>query len=323
MNAVNDDLHGDGPRHDEPRHDDLRYVYAVCRPLAAPLAADLTGVGGEPPRQLVHEGLVALVGPVPERDFSEKALRAHLEDLDWLSDTARAHQRVIDALTSVTCPLPLRLATVFRDDSGVRAMLEDGAERFHRVLERIDGRVEWGVKVHMLSEESTAPQPPAAAPRQSGPGSGRDYLRRRRSQRTAQEEGWQRAEAFARRLHETLSRHADDSRLHAPQNSELSRTPGRNVLNAAYLVSRADSEEFVELVDRTKDEEEGTSGLRVELTGPWAAYSFTDDGATGDASTGDASTGDASTGDASTGDGATGDGTAGDDRTGDEKGRSV
>ena len=43
------------------------------------------------------------------------------------------------------------------------------------------------------------------------------------------------------------------------------------MLNAAYLVARAESEEFVELVDRTKGEE---PGLRVELTGPWAAYSF-------------------------------------------------
>ncbi|MEU8952812.1 GvpL/GvpF family gas vesicle protein [Streptomyces sp. NPDC048518] len=261
------------------RHDDLRYVYAVCRPLAAPLAADLTGVGGVPPRQLSHAGLIALVGPVPERDFAEDALRRHLEDLDWLSETARAHQRVIDALTSVTCPLPLRLATVFRDDSGVRAMLEEGEERFHRVLERIDGRVEWGVKVYLEKEEEQAPpqQAPADAPRPSKPGSGRDYLRRRRSQRTAQEESWQQAEAFSRRLHERLAQRADASRLHAPQNPELAGTPGRNVLNAAYLVPRADSEEFVEMVDRTKDEDQGTSRLRVELTGPWAAYSFTGD----------------------------------------------
>lgn len=277
MNAVNDDPYGEGPRHDDPRHDDLRYVYAVCRPLAAPLAADLTGVGGVPPRQLGHAGLVALVGPVPERDFAEDALRRHLEDLDWLSETARAHQRVIDALTSVTCPLPLRLATVFRDDSGVRAMLEEGEERFHRVLERIDGRVEWGVKVYLEKEETAAQEQAADAPRASRPGSGRDYLRRRRSQRTAQEESWQQAEAFSRRLHERLARAADASRLHAPQNPELSSTPGRNVLNAAYLVPRTDSEEFVELVDRTKDEDQETNRLRVELTGPWAAYSFTGD----------------------------------------------
>ncbi|WP_245001667.1 GvpL/GvpF family gas vesicle protein [Streptomyces alfalfae] len=278
--------------------DELRYVYAVCRPLDAPLAADLTGVGGVPPRQLNHEGLVALVGPVPARDFAEDPLRAHLEDLDWLSETARAHQRVIGALTSVTCPLPLRLATVFRDDSGVRAMLQDGAERFWRILDRIDGCVEWGVKVHMESPDhssdnrssdnrtfgghssdirSSDKQSSATAGGEAPekPLSGRDYLRLRRQQRTAQDEGWKRAEAFAQRLHEELSRHADDARLHAPQNSSLSDTPGRNILNAAYLVPRAHSEEFVELVDATKDED--AAGLTVELTGPWAAYSFTGD----------------------------------------------
>ncbi|MEV5981201.1 GvpL/GvpF family gas vesicle protein [Streptomyces sp. NPDC052114] len=247
---------------------DLRYVYAVCRPLAAPLAADLTGVGGEPPRRIAHEGLVAVVGPVPEGDFAEEPLRAHLEDLDWLAGTARAHQRVVAALATVTCPLPMRLATVFRDDSGVRVMLRDGAERFRRVLDRIDGRVEWGVKVHVRSAEE--PPGPRGAPR-----SGRDYLRQRRRQRTAHEEAGERAEAFALRLHRMLAERADDARLHAPQNAALSRAPGRNILNAAYLVARSRSEEFVEVVDRTKDEERDADGLTVELTGPWAAYSFT------------------------------------------------
>jgi len=58
----------------------------------------------------------------------------------------------------------------------------------------------------------------------------------------------------------------------APQSAALSGASGQNVLNAAYLVPRADSEEFVELVDREKDD---APGIRVELTGPWAAYSFT------------------------------------------------
>ncbi|HET9382023.1 MAG TPA: GvpL/GvpF family gas vesicle protein, partial [Streptomyces sp.] len=60
-------------------------------------------------------------------------------------------------------------------------------------------------------------------------------------------------------------------RLHNPQNGALSGASGRNVLNAAYLVPRGVSEEFVELVDATKDD---VPGMRVELTGPWAAYSF-------------------------------------------------
>ncbi|NNN35759.1 GvpL/GvpF family gas vesicle protein [Streptomyces sp. S3(2020)] len=219
----------------------LRYVYAVCRPFKAPLQAQLRGVAGDPPRLLVHHGLVAVVSHVPERDFAEGPLHAHIADQDWLGETTRAHQGVIDALTVVTTPLPLRLATVFRDDSGVRTMLEARDADFRRTLDRLEGRVEWGVKVY-----AEAGPPDGDAP----------------------------AQTAASRLHGTLSAYAEESRLHAPQNAALSGAAGRNVLNAAYLVPRTDSEEFVELVDRTKHESPGT---RVELTGPWAAYSFAGD----------------------------------------------
>ncbi|NEB09890.1 GvpL/GvpF family gas vesicle protein [Streptomyces coelicoflavus] len=254
----------------------LRYVYAVCRPFDAALQAQLTGVAGDPPRLLPHGDLVAVVSHVPEADFGEEALRTHLEDLDWLTATARAHQQVVDALTAVTTPLPLRLATVFRDDSGVRLMLEERAAAFGRTLDRLDGRVEWGVKVFVETERTEragAGAQPSAAPDRPAPRpvSGRDYLRQRRRQSRADDDLWSRAEEFATGLHAELSGRADDARLHAPQNPRLSGAAGRNVLNAAYLVRRDASEEFVERVDRTKDD---VRGIRVELTGPWAAYSF-------------------------------------------------
>ncbi|MFC7303318.1 GvpL/GvpF family gas vesicle protein [Streptomyces monticola] len=256
---------------------ELRYVYAVCRPFEAPLQAELTGVGGAPAKTLRHGDLIAVVSAVPEEDFAEQPLRAHLEDLDWLSATARAHQSVIAALTTVTCPLPLRLATVFRDDSGVRTLLEDEGDRFRRTLDRLDGRVEWGVKIHAQPQaEAPAPAQESAAGARPAAASGRDYLRRRREQQRSREAGNERADAFADRLHAELTRHAEATRLHAPQNPSLTRESGRNVLNAAYLVPRQLSEAFVELVDRTKDEAADLPGLRVELTGPWAAYSFAD-----------------------------------------------
>ncbi|WP_416977471.1 GvpL/GvpF family gas vesicle protein [Streptomyces sp. T028] len=226
----------------------LRYVYAVCRPLGAPLQADLTGIAGDPPRLLTHHGLIAVVSHVPERDFSEEPLRRHLEDPDWLAATTRAHQQVVDALTAVTTPLPLGLASVFRDDSGVRVMMEEREDHFRRTLERLTGRVEWGVKVY------AEPEPESAGA----------------------EDTWQRAERFAARLHSTLRARAEDARLHPPQGfapsaDDAGADAGQSVLGAAYLVPRAQSEEFVEIVDRTKGEE---PGIHVELTGPWAAYSF-------------------------------------------------
>ncbi|GGZ05078.1 GvpL/GvpF family gas vesicle protein [Streptomyces poonensis] len=247
----------------------LRYVYAVCRPFDAALQSQLTGVAGVPPKLLSHHGLIAVLSEVPECDFAEEPLRAHLEDLDWLSATARAHQGVIDALTTVTTPLPLRLGTVFRDDSGVRTMIEAREDGFRRTLDRLEGRVEWGVKVYLDAGTAVPEKPSAKAV------SGREYLRQRRMRTRSRDEMWQNAETFAQGLHEALSGRAEDFRLHAPQDSALSGAAGRNVMNAAYLVPRGESEEFVELVDGTKDAKDDTPGLRVELTGPWAPYSFT------------------------------------------------
>lgn len=114
---------------------------------------------------------------------------------------------------------------------------------------------------------------PARHPREapSGAVGGREYLRRRLRERSGREEGRQRAEDAARTLHARLSAHAEAAVLHPPQDPRLTGdTGGVNVLNAAYLVSREQAEGFVALVDRATGEE----GVRVELTGPWAPYSF-------------------------------------------------
>ncbi|MGW3647373.1 GvpL/GvpF family gas vesicle protein [Streptomyces sp. NPDC000878] len=209
----------------------LRYVYAVCRPFDAALQAQLTGVAGAPPKLLTHHGLVAVVSTVPEADFAEEPLRHRMADGDRPPATERAHHAVIDALTAVTTPLPLRPATVFRDDSAVRVMIEEREDDFRRALDRLAGRVEWGVKVYLEEREMD------------------DESTRRN------------AEVFAGRLHRALSRHAEDHRLYTSS----------NLFDAAYLVTREDSEQFVELVDRTNSD---VDGPRVELTGPWAVYSF-------------------------------------------------
>ncbi|PRH76992.1 gas vesicle protein [Streptomyces solincola] len=255
---------------------DLRYVYAVTRPFDGLPPEGARGISGQPPRLVRHGDLVAVVDAVPAADFEEGPLKARLEDLDWLAGTARAHDAVVAALATVTCPVPLRLATVCRDDSGVRRLLEEGGERFERALDRLDGRMEWGVKVY--AEEPAPPAEPASPRPSAGAGqargSGRDYLRRRMEARRSREADWGRADALSRRLHAELSAQAEAAALHRPQDAKLSGVAGVNVLNAAYLVDRTRGQEFADLVHGYAEE-----GVQVRLTGPWVPYSFAGIGA--------------------------------------------
>ncbi|NIY64512.1 GvpL/GvpF family gas vesicle protein [Streptomyces malaysiensis] len=272
----------------------LRYAYAVVRDTGATEAAldalaaleGVRGVAGEPVRAVRHLGLAVLAGAVPAEDFDEGPLRRRLEDMAWLEDMARAHQRVVDTAGAESCVIPVRLATVCQGEEGLRRMLATGRERFASALDRLEGRVEWGVKAYAAppppqeppARAVNGPDSPGAsdspgAPGASGAMSGRDYLRRRKAQRQAAERRWGDTEEGARLVHHTLSGLAERARLHPPQDPRLSGVSDRNVLNAAYLVRREDSAGFAERVGELAGR---TPELRVELTGPWAPYSFTD-----------------------------------------------
>ncbi|MEU7137381.1 GvpL/GvpF family gas vesicle protein [Streptomyces sp. NPDC046261] len=257
------------------------YAYAVTRDDAAvtdaleDALANVTGVAGEPVRAVPHVGLLALAGPVPAADYDEAELSARLEDLHWLEKVARAHQRVIDTVTAAgPCVLPLRLATVFRDEEGIRTMLANRHALLRSALDRLDGRTEWGVKVYALPAAAPPPEAPGSRPTTARVApSGRDYLRRRVAERHAHEEGARRVDEAARGIHATLAALAEETRLYPPQDPGLSRHPGRNVLNAAYLVRRDGAPHFASAVTGLAERIPG-DGVHVELTGPWAPYSF-------------------------------------------------
>jgi hypothetical protein len=71
-------------------------------------------------------------------------------------------------------------------------------------------------------------------------------------------------------VHERLSEHASGAVLSPAQDRRLSGHAAEMVLNAAYLVARADAPAFHALVDELA----ARHGVPLELTGPWPAYHF-------------------------------------------------
>lgn len=130
-------------------NDVVTYVYAVARSTdqLEELITALNGVADAPVRLLPgsHDDTLVLVAShVPAPDFQEDALKQRLEDLDWLEAVARAHHAVIEAVATHTTVLPLRLATVYLDDTRARDVLDGGQAVFADRLARLAEHVEWG-----------------------------------------------------------------------------------------------------------------------------------------------------------------------------------
>lgn len=250
-----------------------RYLYAVSRDLDPRALDGLTGLGGGHLDLVEHQGLVAVVSTVDLEEYGEEGLRRNLEDLAWLETAARGHDAVIHAVATAAPTAPLRLATICLDDAGVRLRLREWHSALVQVLDRVEGRSEWSVKVF------TRPADPALAgadvgaggPEPAPTGGGAAYLRRKKAEAQAREVGEEAAINAATEVHDGLSACAVASRRLQAQDPRLSGHEGTMVLNGAYLVDVSEEAEFARELDRLVETHPQVS---IDRRGPWPPYSF-------------------------------------------------
>jgi hypothetical protein len=238
----------------------ITYLYAVGRDLALPDDGS-RGIDGGALRLVEEAGLQAVVSDVDREAFED--LDEHREDLTWLAGVARAHHGVVEAVGRDHAVAPLSLATVYLDDDRVRTVLRESQAAFTAVLDRVEGRDEWGVKAYARPGAATA----ATGDR---PRSGAAYLRARREALRAGDAAIAAAEREADQVDAALATVAVEARRHPPQDRSLTGRAEPMVLNGAYLVERADADDLRALVGKLAAE----GSLDLELTGPWVPYSF-------------------------------------------------
>lgn len=248
------------------------WLYAITGAVRT-VPPGLTGVAGEVPHVITGPDLSAVAGAVPRSDFDEQSLRAHLEDAAWLEHAVRAHHHVVDTLARTTPVLPLRFATLYRDDLRAAAMLEERRDELLASLRRTADHVEWGVKAYLAPGAPHPDAGPAGAPQQDpAQRPGTAYLLRRQAQRRLQEQTLQQATDDATNVHNALTRSAVEAVLHPLHPPQAAGSLGPMLLNGAYLVERTRTTAFHEAVNALSAR---FPGLRLETTGPWPPYSFT------------------------------------------------
>jgi Gas vesicle synthesis protein GvpL/GvpF len=257
----------------EPATRDLGwYVYCVVGGDHGSLPDDLEGVDPHHPvHALEQDGLAAVVSRVPLAEFGEEPLREHLSDMEWLERTARRHEHVQEQVAAGGTPIPMRLCSIYRDESGVRSMLVREGPALREALDNLRGKTEWGVKA-FADVDAVEPAPPRAESA-SGSGEGAAYMQGRLQQRRRREETAARVDEACDSLHAALCAVAADGVLLSPHRPEMTGRDVPMIFNASYLVVGADADAFRAEFDRLS-RELSPLGIELEQTGPWPPYNF-------------------------------------------------
>ncbi len=243
------------------------YVYCVV-PADADLARDLPSIDpAYPPTLIRHERLAAVVSRVPLADFGEERLRDRLADMDWLERTARAHELALETIGRYATLIPMRLCSVYRNETGVTEMLAREAKALEEALVHLDAKTEWGLKVFATPSSTTT-----GVDHERG-ASGTEYMQRRRTDRARRRSADQELHDDCVAIHERLAAVVADALTAPPQRPEVSGHAGQMLLNGVYLVEDDQLNTFLTLVDELKARYL-TDSLELQVTGPWPAYNF-------------------------------------------------
>lgn len=123
------------------------WLYAIGH-AGHPLPERAEAVDGSDNVQAIAEGsLVAFATPVDLRAYSQQAVDSHAGDIEWLGAIGYRHQAVMQSLMSGGTVIPLRAFSLFGSPQMVQTLLRTGGSQFERVLERLDGKQEWTLRI--------------------------------------------------------------------------------------------------------------------------------------------------------------------------------
>jgi len=244
----------------------LIHVYGVMEPRTDILGWP-TGIADAPVEAVAADPIMALTSVLPSEEFEPAAWERHAEDATWLGSVAAGHHRVLQAAIAAGDVVPFRLPSLYGGLGSLRRALDDNAIHITQAMERIRGRVEWAVKVYRTDE-------PGELDLESEPvRTGSDYLIARSREMQARAEADTLVHERVRTCYERINDISVAAVRNAPQDPVLSGRSQPMVLNAAFLVERADQQAFRTQVERIAQRSQ-SQGLLVEASGPWPAYNF-------------------------------------------------
>jgi hypothetical protein len=241
------------------------YLYCVVR-VPGMLATEgappgLPGLSS--PRGLaVGDGLWLVAADAPLPQYGADSIQENLQNLDWISERALAHEAVVEHFGRTGTVLPMKIFTLFAGDERALEHIRTDRDRVDRILSRIAGCQEWGVLVRF--DESRAKD---AIANDGRPASGTAFLQRKKLEKDAARTLLAHLKPEMDEVFAELADQASESRRREPA------SPSPLLLDGAFLVRSEDAADFEQTVARWAGRLK-ESACEVTLTGPWPPYNF-------------------------------------------------
>src|SRR6267143_3888408 len=256
----------------------LCYVYGVVG-SSIEVATAPKGIDGGAISLIPNGDVSALATSVSAEDYSPERVESLTADVDWVSQRAMAHDRVLTWASDSGAVIPFPMWTLFRDAKAVKAMLSKRMPELEKTFARIaDGRefivrvyVQPGVLKDRLGEHNSELTALAAEAAKATPG--QKYLLERKIENLRRDAGRDVTAKVASEIHDALRPVSIDTIREQPVNSGAPREQGRAVLNASFLVAPKRVVEFQRALTAMVNKYE-PSGFKFDFTGPWPPYHF-------------------------------------------------
>jgi hypothetical protein len=221
----------------------------------------------------------ALATSVGADDYSPERVESLTADVDWVSQRAMAHDRVLTWASDAGPVIPFPMWTLFRDARAVKAMLAKRLDELTETFTRVGHGREFIVRVYVqsgalkdhLGQHSAELSALEAEAAKATPG--QRYLLQRKIENVRRDAGRNVASQAATEIHDGLRAQSMETVREQPVNSGAPREQGRAILNASFLVQPARVVEFQRALTAMVNKYE-PSGFKFDFTGPWPPYHF-------------------------------------------------
>lgn len=241
------------------RPEDGKYVYCIVR-ATQPFDLGPIGIGG-----------AQRVFSIPFRDLAAVVSDTPVLTLDSTRENVRVHEQVNERVMAEFCAIPISFGTVFRSADEVTELLRSTYQSFSDVLDRVNGKVEFDLRVtwdrdRVISDVQRANDSIQRLQQEiNRNATSSTYFARMQLSRLIDVALEERSALYVAEIHEALKQVSVASRSNAPVGDRM-------IVNSAFLVERMQAAAFEERVRVISAPHEGV--LAFTSVGPRPPYNF-------------------------------------------------